>query len=76
MEWHKKVKTGKQSHLAVTDSGDTTYKELFGLFSEVGTKFCSKIVVVTIVPNGSSDTPESPELATHRGGNSPGQSED
>ena len=34
----------KQTHYAVTESGDTTYKEFLEPFWALGTKYCSKIV--------------------------------
>ncbi len=40
----KKVKTGKQSHFAVTVFDEATYKEFLWPKNDVGTKFCSKIV--------------------------------
>ena len=41
---HKKIKTGKLTHFAVTGGGETAYREIFKPKKRLGTNICSKIV--------------------------------
>ena len=43
----KKQKTGKRTHFAVTKGGETTYKEFFKSFNDIGTNICSNFVETT-----------------------------